>query len=490
MAVRQFLGLFVGVLSSVVAFALYEGFAREGVPKMPEPIVCQLENFTDIEIFYYIFKMDKFPSLVASYLDSNRGVAFWVAVMLVIQLIGFLFLFYWFFLAILAPALRAVSSTLLFVFGSVFRVNHGHELETDTNSGSSSNEAPDSILSDVESNPGSPLINLESMRPGSNLVSASVARCQVGIYVCHEGKEAYIASGFRLEDCIVTAAHAIPSDVLLYGRDRTRGVEIEYDRWIQPDDFDVFYCRLTALELGVLGVPKAGIPRASVTKEDRMYVNVSSINNSSGGSLSGSEDFGRVIYQGSTVPGFSGAPYYCGKAVYGMHCGSGGSNFGLDIHLIMLVCGMVLETDPTKNLIDKLNTGFRPDKNDYKILRGNRVLYRHRRGYQILSGLDDYMHLFSEDYESATIDGNFLDQPNDAARQSRSKIPNTVESDVSFVPAQKLPVQSATLESALSLLTSVLLGGLELTPAQKDKVLACTLESSSSRSSQPRKKAK
>lgn len=99
-----------------------------------------------------------------------------------------------------------------------------------------------------------------------------------------------------------------------------RTVDTVSSDWTTLVDEDVAYMVPSQRLTTKLGVKKAGV-RAI---EGRITVSVTAKQQTSSGSLKPNpmDPVTQVTYVGSTVGGFSGAPYYVGNTVYGMHLGS------------------------------------------------------------------------------------------------------------------------------------------------------------------------
>nr|QVG74742.1 hypothetical protein 1 [Virus sp.] len=146
-----------------------------------------------------------------------------------------------------------------------------------------------------------------------------------------DGHQYYmIGQCFWVDEGLVTAAHVVEDyPFLSIFRDENTKVNIPADRFeIGAGDYAV--CRQPTDIVQKLGLSKAKLSRLAIQKDSGISVNVVALNRRSIGFLSEHPQFGYIEYTGSTIKGFSGAPYYFGKTVFGMHIGSQNNNLGYD----------------------------------------------------------------------------------------------------------------------------------------------------------------
>uniref|UniRef100_A0AAU7L0M3 Peptidase S39 domain-containing protein n=1 Tax=Zeugodacus cucurbitae sobemovirus 2 TaxID=3159483 RepID=A0AAU7L0M3_9VIRU len=139
-----------------------------------------------------------------------------------------------------------------------------------------------------------------------------------------------IGQCFRVDEGIVTAAHVVEDfPYLCIFKDEEHKVNISADRF-QIGDGDYACCRQVDDIVQKTGISQAKFARLAVQKNSGLSVNIVAMNRRSIGFLREHVQFGYVEYLGSTIKGFSGAPYYFGKTVFGMHIGSHKTNLGYD----------------------------------------------------------------------------------------------------------------------------------------------------------------
>lgn len=165
----------------------------------------------------------------------------------------------------------------------------------------------------------------ESVREGSPFLTAKNPDFLVGIYGVLRDEKLLIATGWRYKDWIVTAGHAVRESsfsriVICY-----KGVYLEPHKWYSVAS-DLSVCKYEE----AWGIPTARIDSVNLSCHVQVFAAVAQ-DNSSMGILKHvpSVAMGFTEYSGSTRPAFSGAPYYNGIRVLGMHLGGGSvANYG------------------------------------------------------------------------------------------------------------------------------------------------------------------
>lgn len=137
-----------------------------------------------------------------------------------------------------------------------------------------------------------------------------------------------IGNGFRAgvgsSDLLVTAAHNLEDEMLL--RTAAGSVLVKRDDFIERPLSDVAFLPFVG-SYTVLALGKAKL----VVCESKQTAMICHNGMTTIGSVEEMACFGLVSYSGTTLNGYSGAPYYFGNAVFGMHCGSSsGVNFGVE----------------------------------------------------------------------------------------------------------------------------------------------------------------
>lgn len=186
----------------------------------------------------------------------------------------------------------------------------------------------------------------EAMVVGSDFEAARPFPYQLAVYTKapFTGGELSVGQGFYVDIkqrswqgpnlVFVTAQHVVDSclDGITLAGPLGR-VSFGVDRMRPVLGMDASYCRLSPSELQKLGCATARV----ATFTQQTPVSVVSFGKKSVGMLELGEKFGTVVFSGSTIKGFSGAPYAENKRVFGMHtsgCAAKKMNFGLSAAVI------------------------------------------------------------------------------------------------------------------------------------------------------------
>lgn len=168
----------------------------------------------------------------------------------------------------------------------------------------------------------------ESVVPGSDFRDAEFPSCQIPVYRGGVFSNTFIGYSIRISNCIL----AMPQHVYMAAKpDIIIGDEKQYDitneAMVVADSVsDLVYIKLSEQCFTGLGATVARFPKQGITG----FVTVVGRQGASSGTMVKHTTNGLVLYQGSTLNGYSGAPYTIGRYVYGMHIGSAGkANLGI-----------------------------------------------------------------------------------------------------------------------------------------------------------------
>lgn len=210
----------------------------------------------------------------------------------------------------------------------------------------------------------------ECMRAGSLLVDASLPKFQCAIFANARIGAPFqlIGHGCRIGDRLVTAEHLFNNEV-----EELRLVRGDVSIPVSKEAFvmlgnDVAYMNLTK-EFQLLGLAKAKTRSVGSGRFDEAFVTVVGgwPMKATMGSLKANRGFGFLTYSGSTLEGFSGAPYFQGTTVYGMHLGGGDQNIGADITFVTALIESSLES-PNLFLDHSMRRGARVKRFDDKFM--------------------------------------------------------------------------------------------------------------------------
>lgn len=181
----------------------------------------------------------------------------------------------------------------------------------------------------------------ESMMHGSTFVHAKAPSCQANLVTQVAGREVYIGVAFVM--------HCGPMQVLLTAGHNTDLISESWEvqgitgvlsgkssDWKLLPNYDVAYKVLSVVEASTLGLKTA--KSGAVGMRDTTVVKCTASAKQSVGEIRNSGTCGLVEYDGSTLKGFSGAPYLIGNTVFGMHvAGTKRKNIGISSGLISLM---------------------------------------------------------------------------------------------------------------------------------------------------------
>lgn len=257
----------------------------------------------------------------------------------------------------------------------------------------------------------SPRINhiiSESIRTDSSENDAIAPKVQVKVGSIKDGVFVVYGSAVRICDAVVVPAHVITSASDADGNVWFKGSQGSLK--IHVDGFNCIETDLYARSLGPEEFSRIGMPQVKLaeclppTGEFISIVGVQS-KGTVGKLVHDNSVFGKVVYSGTTMPGYSGAPYMKGNAVVGIHCWGGKVNGGYSASyvkvLIQRMLKQVCEASEdwladkfARNSIKKTDIRFEPGNDEawiryngqYHIVSGD--VFRKARGFDYL-GYDD-----------------------------------------------------------------------------------------------------
>lgn len=185
----------------------------------------------------------------------------------------------------------------------------------------------------------------EKMAPGSQFLPSGGVKFQVEVHCSLDGGPfVYSGQAFRVGKNLWTAWHVISDadevklinpmtkqEMLLDGPTRTTSlfVHVEGDIAIAP----------LGDKLSMLSIASARFAPAALDGRSAAFVEIHARNQRSMGLLTPHTAFGYAVYSGSTIAGFSGAPYMVNKVVCGMHLGHMSVNLGYDAAYLSMIEG-------------------------------------------------------------------------------------------------------------------------------------------------------
>lgn len=226
----------------------------------------------------------------------------------------------------------------------------------------------------------------EKMMVGSNFeLNTPLPKIQCEVWVSFEKRPFQLAGqAWRLDNYLVTAWHNVSDADAVRLKSGDITVDVPYEKGFENVEGDIACYLPDPRDLNKLGLQQA---KLSSVGSQKVLARVVALGKMSMGFAKPYDAFGYLQYDGSTVPGFSGAPYMLNeKVVVGMHIGGMTVNVGYDVnYLKMLMRKKTKESssDFIKSEADKAQmvirkSAFNPDEYDVEVRgrRGERQYYR------------------------------------------------------------------------------------------------------------------
>nr|AXV43878.1 hypothetical protein 1 [Yongsan sobemo-like virus 1] len=200
--------------------------------------------------------------------------------------------------------------------------------------------------------PGDSFYTEEKAMPNSTYEHTKVLPSFQAMIMASLDGETYHVMGqcFWVDEGLVTAAHVIEGfNYLIVYRDDDHKVQVD------PDSFEIGHGDYAVIRqpqriTQLLGLSKAKFVSIATSNDSGLSVNITAMEKRTIGFLERHNHFGFVSYTGSTTKGFSGAPYYFGRTIFGMHLGADSKNMGYD--------GAYLRTELRPSRVIKKQTGL------------------------------------------------------------------------------------------------------------------------------------
>lgn len=175
---------------------------------------------------------------------------------------------------------------------------------------------------------------MESVRAGSEEQTMTTPRCQVLIGTFKSGDFVAHGCGIRMRDFLVLPDHVFSYhrldtgvDTYVMGRQVSKGVKIT-GRDVKVIDTDLVFLRLSPQEWSTIGASVQTLHNC-LPERGAMAAIVGASGRGTQGKLEHDpEVFGRVVYDGTTLGGYSGAAYMVGNQIAGIHQSGGKVNGG------------------------------------------------------------------------------------------------------------------------------------------------------------------
>nr|UGO57585.1 MAG: hypothetical protein 1 [Riboviria sp.] len=249
----------------------------------------------------------------------------------------------------------------------------------------------------------------ESIRDNSHELETAMPKIQVKVGKVVDGEFVVFGSAVRIADAIVVPAHVIISasddngNVWLKGSQSVIRFSSESFELIETD---LMARNTQSEEFSRIGMPHVRL--AECLGEKGEFVSVCGIagKGTVGRLKHDPTSFGKVMYSGTTMPGYSGAPYTIGNAVSGIHCWGGKINGGYSASYVKVLVqkqlGRVDETEIwlmekfQKKCFKKADIKFNPGNDEawiryegkYHLVSGE--TFRKARGFDYLEDFENH----------------------------------------------------------------------------------------------------
>lgn len=179
----------------------------------------------------------------------------------------------------------------------------------------------------------------ESVRSGSVETAQLKPKCQVYVGELKAGEFHAVGSAVRMRDYLVMPCHVFASVEEPCIKGTQHWIKMDKDRDYLDLDTDLIAFKMTEKELSTIGVAQATI--SHTLPHSGEFVSVVGLQNkgTTGTLRHDRMVFGRVIYDGTTVAGYSGSGYCSGNRLVGVHTNGGSVNGGFSAsYVYSLIC--------------------------------------------------------------------------------------------------------------------------------------------------------
>lgn len=315
----------------------------------------------------------------------------------------------------------------------------------------------------------------EKMVVGSEFVYSEPPKIQCEVWASYNINGLYtefkpVAQAWRYGSYIITAYHAVSDAHGLKLQANQTMVEIDVKRFKSMAG-DIAYVLLSPMELGQLRLASAKFPK---TTNQKVLVSVSAFGKKSQGFVKPYDAFGYLQYDGSTIKGFSGAPYMLTSTmVLGMHVGGHQLNVGYDAAYIAALFDRINESSTDRDdflqddIIEMHQSPFNSEEYQVKITSADGTIrYKmmddedieksgirkrmRRTKIKDLSYHDESLNYVFEDQAPKAHDTTFtgnLDQGNYLRPAANASAAGHMGGNAEYVQPQNKPTSSGTQSS-------------------------------------------
>lgn len=265
----------------------------------------------------------------------------------------------------------------------------------------------------------------ERMAPGSQFLPVGrdadkkllYPKMQASVMISVDGgKFVYSGQGFRVGDHFWTAAHVIEeADEVMLVNPRNEKTVTLLRKDFKKIEGDIAVASLGNGSLSVLGLSNGKFANQAADEKMAAYVEITALDKKSLGLLTPHSSFSYVTYSGSTISGFSGAPYLVNNTIFGMHIGHQTVNLGYDgcyLGALAKMRGVLIREESTVDFIfDYMSRSAKKLKFQRSPYDPDEWVVRVGGKYHVISD-DDYEVLqdrYQEQYEDRYDDDLMFD---------------------------------------------------------------------------------
>lgn len=193
---------------------------------------------------------------------------------------------------------------------------------------------------------------MERMVNGSAFISVVPPKFIGRVYIQTEEDGVWMlaGTGFNTNHGFLTAYHVVAEAVAIRVATSISSVDLAPENFRHVERLG----DLAVYDAGIAFLKRAKLTTTPLNADSSEMVMIHNGELASVGPLKGMDSFGMVSYQGSTTGGFSGAPYYMGNLVYGMHLGASSVNLGYEAAYLDLI---MKKEESEDYYLDKIRKG-------------------------------------------------------------------------------------------------------------------------------------
>lgn len=202
----------------------------------------------------------------------------------------------------------------------------------------------------------------ESTRSGSEEQTLLAPKNQILVGDMIAGEFRAAGCGVRIANWIVMPSHVFAACEAPCLKGRQHWIKLSSNLDYVDLDTDLIAIRLTERELSTIGVSVCSISHCLPYTGDFVQITGAAGKGTMGALRHDRYVFGRVVYDGTTVAGYSGAAYVSGNRLVGIHTNGGATNGGYSASYVLSLLNAIDRIKP-EDSEDWLRSQFQKNKN-------------------------------------------------------------------------------------------------------------------------------